>query len=138
MANLLLEKLCFLFRKKGGAGIAKIKKMPLFLVLVLFFFSLFYLHQKVLIHAAAFQLSRKYSRYQELISQKDYLRYNFSKKTSLSYVSNWFSDQDFSAPERERLLVFRPGAETEIQVARESSFLERFRVPTSISEVFAR
>ncbi len=114
------------------------KKTPIFLTLVIFTFLFIYLHQKVQIYATAFELSRKYDYYQELAAQKDYLRYNFSKKVSLSYVSEWFNEQDFSAPERERVLAFRPDVDGPTQVVQERSFFERLQIPASISDVFAR
>lgn len=111
--------------------------MPLLLVLTVFIFLLFYLHQKVQIYSTAFQLSRNYRNYQEFASQKDYLRYNFSKRTSLVYLSDWVSEQNFTAPEKERLLAFRPsGAEPE--VAERELLFGRFHIPAFISEVFAR
>lgn len=114
------------------------KKTPLTLVLAVFVLLLFYLHQKVEIYTMAFQLSSDYNDYQDLASQKDCLRYDFAKRASLSSLSDWLIAEDFSAPERERLLVFRPRTDTEIQMAQERSFFERLRLPLSISDVFAR
>ncbi len=114
------------------------KKTPLLLVLVVFAFFLFYLHQKIQIYTVAFQLSKNYNDYQEAAAQKDYLRYSFSKKASLAYVSDWSSEQNFSAPGQERLFAFKPASEVEIQIAQERSFFERLQIPASISDVFAR
>ncbi len=115
------------------------KKTHLLLVLSIFALLLFYLHQKIQIYAVAFEVSKSYDDYQLLASQRDYLGYRFSKRTSLSEVSQWVVAENFSAPGKERLLAFRPYPDTDqLQVARQKSFFERLRIPASISDVFAR
>lgn len=113
------------------------KKMPLILILGIFSLLLFYLHQKIQIYTVAFELSKNYQAYQELTAQRDYLQYTFSQKTSLASLGNWVADNNFSAPDKERVFAFRPGSGEETQVVRQS-FFERFHIPASISEVFAR
>ncbi|MFO8053454.1 MAG: hypothetical protein R6U54_05820 [Candidatus Omnitrophota bacterium] len=114
------------------------KISPLALVFIIFIFLSIYLHQKVQIYTTAFHLQKNYNDYQELVAKKDYLMHNFSKKVSLSRVSEWVLAQKLSSPEKERLLVFKPNDRTETNTVLKESFFERIRSSASITDVFAK
>ncbi|MCF7870992.1 MAG: hypothetical protein K9L95_00085 [Candidatus Omnitrophica bacterium] len=114
------------------------KISPLLLVFTVFVFLSLYLHQKIQIYAAAFNLQKNYNDYQELAAKKDYLMHGYLKKVSLSCVSNWVSAQDFSSPGKEKLLVFKPRERMKANSVSKKSFLGRIRPSASIADVFAK
>ncbi|MCF7874557.1 MAG: hypothetical protein K9L87_03905 [Candidatus Omnitrophica bacterium] len=114
------------------------KISPLLLVFTIFIFLSLYLHQKIQIYAAAFNLQKNYNNYQELAAKKDYLMQSYLKKVSLSQVSSWVSAQNFSSPGKEKLLVFKPRDNRETNTVAKKSFLGRIRSSASIADVFAK
>lgn len=83
----------------------KIQKTPFFMLAVIFALSFIYLHQKVQIYVAAYQLSRNSQAYNELVDKRDYLMYNFSKKIPLAKVNQWAQEHDFGLIDKERKLA---------------------------------
>lgn len=114
------------------------KISPLLLILIIFIFLAAYLHQKVQIYTTAFCLQNNYDHYQELAAEKDYLMHNFAKKVSLSSVNKWVSIQNFSSPEKEKLLAFKPYNQDKAAKKQSKSFFESIRPPTSLADVFAK
>lgn len=114
------------------------KITPLLLILIVFTFLAIYLHQKVQIYTTAFRLQNNYDRYQELSAEKDYLMHSFAKKVSLSSVNKWVSIQNFSSPDKEKLLAFKPYSQDKTETNQSKSFFENIRSSTSIADVFAK
>lgn len=114
------------------------KTSPIILALIIFIFLSIYLHQKVQIYTTAFCLQDNYNHYQELAAEKDYLVHNFTKKVSLSSVNKWVLVQNFSSPEKEKLLAFRPYEQNEVNNNPSRSFFENIRSSTPVADVFAK
>lgn len=81
------------------------KILPLILSVFLFICALSYLHQKVQIYVEAYRLSVNYQYYNELVDNRDYLMYNFSREVSLDRINQWVKLEDFSPVGPERTLV---------------------------------
>ncbi len=81
------------------------KTLPLILPVLIFLPALLYLHQKVQIYVEAYRLSSNYSCHNELVDKKDYLRYNFTKETSLLKVNQWAQAENFVPVDKENILA---------------------------------
>ncbi|HIE35666.1 MAG TPA: hypothetical protein EYP89_00310 [Candidatus Omnitrophica bacterium] len=85
------------------------KELRLFIWLGIIFLPLFlYLHQKVLICVEAYELSKNYKIYHQLISKRDSLKYNFTKNISLVKLNEWLEKNNFSFAKKERTIALHP------------------------------
>ena len=78
-------------------------------LLVVFIVCFFYLHQKVKIHEQAYLLTDNYKHYSDLIEERDFLLYEFSRKISLDRINRWAQHNEFDIANGEIVLAFENG-----------------------------
>jgi len=74
-------------------------------IIILFIFSLTYLHQKINIYVEAYRLTANYSQHNDLLAERDSLMCVFSKEVSLAKVNQWAQSQKFSTLNREKVIA---------------------------------
>jgi len=74
-------------------------------IIILFVFSLAYLHQKVNIYIEAYQLTANYGQHNDLLAKRDNLMCAFSKEVSLARINQWAQDQKFSTLNSEKVIA---------------------------------
>ena len=74
--------------------------------LVLFIFSLGYLHQKLGLYIEAYKLSGNHKVYNDFVDKRDALMYNLCNKTSLEKVNLWVKNNKFKLAGKEKILAF--------------------------------
>ncbi|MCP4653154.1 MAG: hypothetical protein GY858_07215 [Candidatus Omnitrophica bacterium] len=77
----------------------------LILVGVVFISTFAYLHQKVTVFVEAYQLTKNYHTYNDLVDERDYLLYNVSKEVSLPKINQWAKSNDFFFVGEEKVLA---------------------------------
>ncbi len=93
--------------KPAGVAISNgMKKLlPLILPVIIFLFTLLYLHQKVQLYVEAYRLSNTFYCHKELIDKRDYLMYNFAKEATLVKVNQWAIRKDFTPIDKNRVMA---------------------------------
>jgi len=74
-------------------------------VLVVFFLTLTYLHQRVLIYVEAYRIEDNYRQYNKFIDVRDEVVYNLSTCVSIDKVNAWAQDNNFHFPDKEKVFV---------------------------------
>jgi hypothetical protein len=120
--------------------IMMMKRKPMIFIVFMFVLSSLYLHQKVQIYVQAYQLSRNYQVYNELLDKNDYLMYNFAKLISLAKVNQWAENNNFHFVGREKMLALNLG-DDKLSGHKSSKFAflyNRFlKIPTGSSTALA-
>jgi hypothetical protein len=116
------------------------KARPFITVIVIFTFALIYLHQKIQINVEAYQLTRNYSIYNELVDKRDYMMYNFSREISLPQVNQWAESNNLLPVGKGRLLALNlKQKELSAQNSKLASIFNRFLgISTAASTALAK
>ena len=102
--------------EKNAGRITRIRYVVGFSVL-LFLSAFLYLHQKVVIYVQAYELSKNYQTYNDLVDERDFLMSNFKKEASLPKINQWAADNNLVPVAKERILGLNLRRQSPVTVA---------------------
>lgn len=87
----------------------------------------------------AYKLNENHSMLNKLVDERDYFLYNFTREISLDRLSEWAENNDFSPPEKEKVLALNLKERKQpIGENRFASLLKRFlKFPAGSSTALA-
>ena len=115
------------------------KISPFIIAVLIFVLTFIYLHQKTQIYVYAYKLNDSHTALNKLVDERDYFLYNFTKEISLDKLSEWAENNDFSPPEKEKVLALNLRKEKQpVKENRLASLIKRLFKSTGSSTAMAQ